>query len=227
LLKKSRAKKATARRSVGAANRTKAVRTRRSADDLLNRIVQAAAEEFQRSGYAGATTAVIARNARVTEAQLFRYFGSKSNLFRETIFKPLDQQLVNFINQYKPDIGDPAKRRESAGLYATALQQFINENAGTLTSLVVAQIYDSGAAHGVGNINSLAAYFEHGASIMKTHISGKPKVDPRLMVRLSFIAVLGTVMFRNWIFPDKLVGDKELEAALTNFVMEGVGANDP
>jgi hypothetical protein len=30
----------------------------------------------------------------VTEAQLYRYFGSKSGLFREVVFKPLYRQLV-------------------------------------------------------------------------------------------------------------------------------------
>jgi AcrR family transcriptional regulator len=209
------------------ARRARAVRTRRSAQDLLDRIVEAAGEEFKRCGYAGTTTAAVARRADVTEAQLFRYFGSKSNLFRETIFKPLDEQLVKFINQHRPEIGDPDKRREGVGLYTTALQHFIRENAGTLTSLVVAQLYDPGAVNGVGKINSLANYFAHGAATMKTYIKGKPKVDPRLMVRLSFVAVLGTFMFRNWIFPGRLVGDAELESALNDFVMEGVGANDP
>jgi AcrR family transcriptional regulator len=65
-------------------------RKRRSPGELNARILKAAAAEFRRAGYIGATTAAIAQKADVTEAQLFRYFGSKSNLFREAIFRPLD-----------------------------------------------------------------------------------------------------------------------------------------
>jgi AcrR family transcriptional regulator len=227
LLKKTKVKNTAAKKTGSLAKHAELVRPRRSAEVILNRIVHAAAEEFKRCGYAGTTTAAIARAADVTQAQLFRYFDSKSDIFLETIFKPLDQQLMNFIDQYKPNIGDSAKRRRSAGQYTKALQHFISENAGMLTSLVVAQIYDSGAAHGVAKIRSLAAYFDHGASMMKCQIQGKARVDPRIMVRLSFIAVLGTVMFKNWIFPEELAQDEELESALTIFIMEGVGANGP
>jgi AcrR family transcriptional regulator len=225
LQKKKRAKAGVSHAAASDKRHPAAKRRRRSADDLLNRIVQSAAGEFKRYGFAGTTTAAIARKADVTEAQLFRYFGSKSNLFLETIFKPLDQHFLNFIDQYKSDAGDPVSIREKRSLYTTALQRFISENAEMLTSLVVAQTYNPGTAHGVGKINSLGAYFDHGASMMKMRIPGKPKVDPRLMVRVAFVAVLGAVMFREWIFPAGLAGDEEIEEAINSFVMEGIGAN--
>ena len=47
-------------------------RTPRSSQEIMNRIVKAATREFGRHGFAGATTAAIARNADVTETQLFQ-----------------------------------------------------------------------------------------------------------------------------------------------------------
>ncbi|TAK98475.1 MAG: TetR/AcrR family transcriptional regulator [Rhodospirillaceae bacterium] len=205
-----------------------AKRKRRSPEEILNRVVQAAGEEFKRCGFAGATTATIARNADVTEAQLFRYFGSKSNLFRETIFKPLDQHFLNFINKRMPKQGKLATTRETANLYTTELQRFISEHSGMLTSLVVAQTYDTGTAQGVGEINSLSTYFDHGASVMTKGMKDKPKVDPKLMVRVSFAAVLACIMFKDWIFPPGLASSEEIRAAINDFVIEGIGANfDP
>src|SRR5262245_25307027 len=88
-------------------------RTRRTSDDVTNRIVAAARRQFERAGFDGTTTAAIARKAQVTEAQLFRCFGSKSNLFRETIFKPLERQLLSFVNRHMPDPQRPAEYREA------------------------------------------------------------------------------------------------------------------
>ena len=51
------------------------------------RILQAAAENFGKFGYSGATTRGIAETAGVSELTLFRHFGSKKNLFLETVQK--------------------------------------------------------------------------------------------------------------------------------------------
>src|SRR6202011_6275647 len=148
-----------------------AKRTRRTRDDILNRIVKAAREEFNRSGFAGATTAAIARKAEVTEAQLFPYFGSKSNLFRETIFKPVDQHFIHFMNQHMPEIRKAASNAEMTDLYATELQRLIRENSGILASLVVAQTYEAGTAQPA--IDSLHTYFDRCASLMSLRLKGR------------------------------------------------------
>jgi hypothetical protein len=54
---------------------------------------------------------------------------------------------------------------------------------------------------------------------------GKAKVDPRLMVRVSFAAVLACVMFKDWIFPPDLATDEQISAAINAFVLEGISAN--
>jgi len=198
-------------------------RTRRSRDDILNRIVQAAGEEFKRSGFAGATTAAIARAADVTEAQLFRYFGSKSNLFRETIFKPVDQHFMHFMNQHMPEIRDAASNAQMTDLYATELQRFIREHSGILASLVVAQTYESGTAQPASA--SLHSYFDRCAALMSQRLKDRTKVDPRLTVRVVFGAVLASVMFKDWIFPAGLATDEEITAAVNDFIKEGSRAN--
>lgn len=199
-------------------------RKRRTAEDLRSRILLAAGEEFRRCGYAGATTAAIARQADVTEAQLFRYFASKADLFREAIFKPLDQQLSNFVETHMLDEGVESVRETSA-LYIDELQHFVSENSEMLTSLVVAQAYDASSAQGVSAIGSLDEYFARGASVMTQRLKGDHKVAPKLMVRVSFAAVLACAMFKDWIFPPGLASDEEIRAAINDFVREGIGAN--
>lgn len=196
---------------------------RRSREDILNRIVRAASEQFKRYGFVGATTPAIARKAGVTETQLFRYFGSKSNLFRETIFKPLDQHLLNFSNQTVKQ--GPVASRERHELYTTQLQRFITEHSEMLSTLAFTEKYDAGSGHGVGEINSLNIYFDHCAADMAKSMVNRGKVSPEVMVRVTFAAVLGCTMFKDWIFPKGLASDEKITAAINTFVIEGISAN--
>lgn len=202
---------------------TVAKRTRRSREDIVSRIVHAAREEFKRVGFDGATTAAIARKADVTEAQLFRCFGSKSNLFRETIFKPVDQHFLNFVHQHITEIRNAASAAEMTDLYATELQKFIRENSGMLASLLIAQTYGSETEQ--PGINSLQTYFDRAAAMMATRLKNRAKVDPRLTVRVVFGAVLASVVFRDWIFPKGLADDEEITAAVNDFIKEGARTN--
>jgi TetR/AcrR family transcriptional regulator len=54
--------------------------------DKQRDILRAAEDLFSQSGYAGTTTAEIARTAQVTERTLFKYFPSKQELFRRILF---------------------------------------------------------------------------------------------------------------------------------------------
>jgi AcrR family transcriptional regulator len=68
------------------ATRSRPARARRRAPgEKREQIVAAAAELFARRGYAGATTAAIARRAGVSEGIVFHHYGSKRELFREVV----------------------------------------------------------------------------------------------------------------------------------------------
>lgn len=223
-----RPSRARAPRKATSSRSAPATRQRRSAPELLERIVSAAAEEFKKNGYAGTTTAAIARTADVTEAQLFRYFGSKANLFRETVFRPIESHFRQFVEAHLPALDDPVAHREQTHLYTSELQRFVRDNERLLMSLIVTQTYDSGVAHSVAGIDSLNTYFERSAALMSARLKGKkPKTDPRLLVRLAFSSVLAAVIFRDWIFPEGLASDEAIETAVNDFVMRGVAVDKP
>ena len=191
----------------------------------MDRIMRAAADEFEASGFAGATTAEIARNADVTEAQLFRYFASKAELFRESIFKPLNQHFLDFLSTQLSDAIVAETRSEKSRRYISELQHFMSQHSKMLMSLVVAQTYEPGSTDGVNEIDSLRTYFERGAALMTTRMTATPKVDPKLMVRVSFAAVLACILFKEWIFPPGMASPEEISAAIKDFVMDGINAN--
>jgi AcrR family transcriptional regulator len=199
-------------------------RKRRTADEITDRILRAAGEEFEQSGFSGATTANIARRADVTEAQLFRLFSSKADLFREAIFEPLNRHFCAFHGRYLADADRAEHVRDRADHYITELQAFIAEHSRMLMSLVVAQTYSPESVKGVSEIDSLKAYFERGAAMMTSRLGNDARVDPKLMVRVSFAAVLGCVLFRDWIFPPGLASEEDIRAAIVDFVIDGISA---
>lgn len=203
-------------------------RKRRTPEEIMERLLTAASEEFTQCGYAGATTSAIAKRAGITEAQLFRYFDSKAALFHEAVFKSLNEHFVSFNARQLGGTNAAAGSRDQARLYIDELSEFLAEHSQMLMTLIVAQTYVEGNPQGISNIDGLREYFERGAAMMSQRVSDDPKVAPALMVRASFAAVLGCVMFKDWLFPPDLASNKDINAAITDFVIDGINANhDP
>ena len=198
---------------------------RRAPAEIRKRILQAAGEEFKAHGFSGATTLNIAKRADVTEAQLFRYFAAKPILFREAVFEPLVRHFDAFDAKYHAGAAEGANLRENARLYISELQHFIREHSQMLMSLVFAQTYAPFNTPGVGEIDSLQSYFARGAAMMTRRTKDEAKVEPKLMVRVSFAAVLAAILFKSWLFPPGLASEEEISDALIDFVIDGIAMN--
>ena len=201
-------------------------RKRRSSEEVADRILEAAGEEFELAGYSGATTAAIARRAEVTEAQIFRFYQSKQELFRAAIFTPLNRHFAEFHAANVAIPGDSGSMREMARRYICELQDFMEQHSRMLMSLIVASAYSPESTDGVGELEGLRAYFNQGTAVMSKRVGKEAKVDPRLMVRVSFVAVLASLMFKDWLFPKGLASDEEIREAIVDFVIDGIRAND-
>ncbi len=216
---------ATTKPQRDAGNRRTTRRPRRTPGEIRERLLVAAREEFNRCGFAGARTAAIARRAEVTEAQLFRYYDSKTALFEDAVFEHLNQHFSEF-NARNP-VGDAATtdHRELERLYIREFQQFLGEHAGSLLSLVVAGTHTDDDVSGIAAIDSLRSYFERGATMMAERVGDDARVDPALMVRVSFAAVLGCVIFKDWLFHELPVSANAVDDAIMEFVLDGINAN--
>lgn len=199
-------------------------RKRRSQEEIRDRVIEAAGEEFERAGYSGATTAAIACRADVTEAQIFRYFSSKADLFRTAIFQPLNRHFSDF--QARQPGREALPVREGARAYIAELQEFIEGHSGMLMSLVVAKAYAQDPTEGGSGIDGLLEYFERGAARMQGRVGTDLKIAPEMMVRVSFAAVLGSVLFKDWMFPPGMAGADEIREATIDFVLDGLNANN-
>jgi AcrR family transcriptional regulator len=202
-------------------------RKRRSPGEIMQRLLKAAEEEFKACGYMGGTTAAIARRAEVTEAQLFRYFPSKAALFRRAMVTPLDDHLQAFLTRRNGSVRDPEHFRANARAYITELQDFISEHEKMFLSLVTIEAYSRAGIEGLTGVDSLHEYFEHGAQSLGVHDGEHRAVDPRLMVRTSFAAVLACVIFRDWLFPEGFADDRAIREAVIHLVLYGIHGTPP
>jgi AcrR family transcriptional regulator len=64
-----------------------------TADERRAQILAIAAEEFAAGGLHGASTETIARRAGITQAYIFRLFGTKKNLFLQVVLAAFDQLI--------------------------------------------------------------------------------------------------------------------------------------
>ena len=202
-------------------------RRRRTSEEVADRILEAAAEEFELSGYSGATTAAIARRAEVTEAQIFRFHASKQDLFRDAIFTPLNRHFADFQTRRLTDLKGVDDKHDLARTYISELQEFMADHSRMFMSLIVANAYSPDATGGMSDLDGLQAYFEKGKAMMTSRVGKGAKVSPELMVRVSFAAVLANLMFRDWLFPQGIASEDEIRDAIATFVIEGVEANGP
>jgi AcrR family transcriptional regulator len=200
-------------------------RARRSTDEVIDLIIEAARGEFERNGYDGAKTAEIAKKAQVAEALIYSNFGSKAKLFHDSIFKPLNQHFLQFCATHLVDADDTERAREWTRQYTLELQQFVRRHSRMLRTVIAAQMYASEDVQGLSQVEGLHDFFSLTSAISMKRFPDKPKIHPRLVSRVSFATILTCVVFKDWLFPEGLASDEEVSAAVSDFILEGISAN--
>lgn len=198
-------------------------RPRRSTEEIIGRLIEAAGEEFEHNGYAGTTTAAIAEKAEVAEWLIFNHFGSKAKLFQDSIFKPLNRHFVEFCSTHLVDTED--SRLETTREYILELEGFIRRHSKMLTSLLFAQAYERDNVDFQNQVDGLHDYFSRASAMAMNRLSEEPTIDPKLMARVSFAAIMSCVLFKDLLFPKGLAKQHEISAAIGDFIMYGIHAN--
>lgn len=213
---KSRARPASA--SEGTAGK------RRSGRQVVEALKDAASEEFSSRGYSRTKTAAIARKAGVSENLLFKHFGSKANLFNDTVFNPIERHFAEFSAQHVARIGNAEDRAEVSKKYIAEMQGFIREHADAIMLLIMSKSFEDGEVNGIDKVSGLHRYFENTSEIVSKRVAGQPRIDPRLMACISFSAILSCEIFADWLFPKGWGSEQEIQAAVADFVLGGFKA---
>lgn len=182
-------------------------------------LITSARQVFEERGFGGATTREIADHAGVNEVLIFRHFTNKANLFVQTIYLPFAQLLENLL---ETELSTPPHddERELRQRFVGRLIRTLRDNRKLLMAVINAQAY----ARELAEIPTLNGYFA--ASLNRVRQSPIAKdADPELLgklLRCGFAAVVGSVLFEDWILPGQFENEAEHLAIMTRFVDFGM-----
>lgn len=196
-------------------------RTRRTPEEITRRLLDAAVEEFAANGYAGARTAAIAQRAGVVEPLLFKYFGSKANLFQRAIFDNLDRHYSRFIETHRFEGDDPARWVEQTKEYIGQQQDFLRDNSRMFMSLIIHEAFDAEGVEGIDGLNGLQEFLDKMSGYAEARDYDESVTDPALIARISFGSLLACVLFRDWLFPKGVASEQKIRSALIDFILKG------
>ena len=105
-------------------------------------IIEAAREEFTRTGYAGTKVRSIADRAGVNDAMLYRHFASKEDLFEAAVAAPISRTVRDIVARPWPDAPagtGTAVMRERTVIFFEDLLSAMNEIAPLLGVVLFAE----------------------------------------------------------------------------------------
>ncbi len=202
-------------------------RKRRSKDDIVVNIREAAQQLFAERGYAATTTREIARVADVSETLLFRYYGTKEGLFDDVVSAPFNELMREFIQSYG-NSPDPQARVQSVHSMYSDVYELFDQNRLLFSALMSAQssgIDHNGDQSGAAPLTGLAFFFDQALRQMNLDYAKtgrRPEFDPEIGVRLGFGMIAAAVLMRDWLFPDGAPSKKAMIKALENMIGSGL-----
>jgi AcrR family transcriptional regulator len=200
-------------------------RRRRTTQEVLDQLVEAACEEFEVNGYTRTKTANIAKKAGVSETLLFKHFGSKANLFHDTIFNAFNTHFAEFQRAHPVADGDAAARLDVTKQYIGEVQSFFAQHSRMLMLLITSYSYETTEVKGIEDIEGLHDYLQTTATMIESRLEQAPVFDPLLTASIAFSTILSCVLFKGWLFPPGVGDSQAMNAAVINFVLGGVSAN--
>jgi len=198
-------------------------RQRRSREDVIARIRDAAAALFAEKGYDGATTREIAKRAAVSETLLFRHFGGKAALFDHVICVPFEAAIREFAQRREALGDDVVLNSGEPSIYASVYELF-EGNTALLGALMTAPLRRNGEAGSLPSASRLSFFREATAQQMSLYRQSgeEPPFDVGIATRLSFGMMAASVLFHDWLFPDFEPGRGEILATLRKLLTRGL-----
>ena len=116
---------------------------RRAPEEVRRLLLESARSLFAAKGYAGASTRDIAVKAGVSEALLFRHFGTKAKLFERAILDPINDFIHDYVEQWRARTAADHTPEGISFAYVDGFYRLLSENRELVLALVTAQAYES------------------------------------------------------------------------------------
>jgi AcrR family transcriptional regulator len=205
---------------------------RRTATEVRELLISSARELFSTQGYAGTSTRDIARVADVSEALLFRHFGTKAKLFEKAILEPFDEFLSGYVKAWGDRSASPHSPDVPSRQFIDGLYRVLRQNRELVMAALAAHAFEDDVAKDVGGTDSsLAQMLEQVEDIVHQEADyfGFRGLDIPVTTRVAFAMVMGMAVFNEWLFPPgkRKPSEARVIEEMTAFLVHGVGHRPP
>lgn len=165
-------------------------------------IVASARELFARDGYEATSIRDIARHAQVADALVYKDFGTKDNLFDETVLRPFHEFLESFMSQWRSQ-ASPFTNEAAVRRFVTELYGLLHRHRELVMALVAANRYASPSILVDANGSALSKELDRLAELFDTEAEarGLPGTDFFVLIRCVTGMIMSIVLLDDWLFP--------------------------
>jgi AcrR family transcriptional regulator len=201
---------------------TQARATRRPRGEPRRLLLDAARELFARQDYRSTTTREIAEAAGVTEALLFRQFGSKAALFRETMVVPFTSFVDDFGRTWSAVVHEETDEYELASQFVGQLYDMFVEHQGLVVTLLASQALseEEKADAGIADIRRALAVLGR-ISAEGMAMRGMRSNHPDLAAYSTVAMIAGMAALRSTYFGTKQPPREAIVEELTQAILHG------
>ncbi|MGQ0480457.1 MAG: TetR/AcrR family transcriptional regulator [Pseudonocardia sp.] len=196
---------------------------RRAPGEVRELVLGAARELFAQHGYPGTSTKRIAERAGVAEALLFRHFGSKAQLFRESVVDPLIGSLQGYADRWLSYQG-PHEAPQPVRSFVDTFFGALSDKRGFAMALTAASNYFDDVVQDAGAALADALRAIEQVVVQEAARFGYQGLNPPVTARVGMGSVLGAAVLRGWVFGStgRTVSDERITAELEQLMIHGV-----
>jgi AcrR family transcriptional regulator len=188
-------------------------------------LLDAARDLFAERGFKGTSTRDIAERAGVSEVMIFRHFGTKANLFQESVVEPFTSFMQGYIADYHSrEHGKLSPEEEGRALY-TGLFKVLRAEREALLALMAARQFDdlpdTASAKVDAAFGQVLALLEE---VVATEAEERQFTDFDLVptVRVMFSMVLSAALHGDWMGMGRTVSYDRVLDSMTHLTVCGL-----
>jgi AcrR family transcriptional regulator len=182
-------------------------------------LLDAAREVFALRGFRGARTKEIADKAGVSEALLYRHFGSKAGLFEEAILEPVNSFVREFFERWRTEWDQTRPFHETVGAFMEGMYDLMREQRPAVLALLAAQAFEDEMNGEAGRrpLFGILSDLEEIAAVETKSRHFDP--DPALTVRVAVTLAVAMGLLEDFLFGPPDSPNVTREAIITEMTM--------
>lgn len=200
---------------------TRAPRPRRS--DGRTRLLEAARSLFNDRGYEGTTTREIARRADHSETLLFRYYGSKAELFRVSMVEPFVEFVQRFVARRQAGEFASAGTRTETREFVTGLYDVFNANRGLVAMFWARDVHVESELAESGLLDVVQEHFDTLVRQFRSHMTQRGTIFPNeeITTRVTIAMVASMATFGSTFYGKSRPDRETVIDEITEMILRG------